>query len=66
MKFLTQRPADLAGYVITVLDSEGAELLKLAFDDARVLVRGSNFIWDVSEQPFNKGDAVRMVIRPAE
>ncbi len=66
MKFLTQRPADLAGYVITVLDSEGAELLKLAFDDARVLVRGSNFTWDVSEQPFNKGDTVRMTIRPAE
>ncbi len=66
MKFLTENYADLSGHVITVLNSEDAEILRLAIDDARALVRGSNYIWNVPEQPWRVGDTVRMVIRLAE
>ncbi len=66
IEFLTQTSANLSGHVISVLDSTGDEILNLAVSDARVLPGNSSFTWDVSEQPFNKGDTVRMTIRPAE
>ncbi len=65
LKLLLQNHADLSGHVIVVLDTEDTEILSVSIENTHAVISGSNWRWSVPTPPWEAGDTVRLIIRPA-
>lgn len=65
LRLLLGNHADLSGHVLVVLDSQDTEILQVPINNSHAIIPGSNWRWDVPTQPWNKGDTLRLIIRPA-